>query len=421
MYPRISFGRRFCLALLLIAFGRGAFGQSSSSSSFEALLKQGFQFHQQARFVEAISILERADRLQHGDYFVNLLLGIDMLRTGAVESALPRLKFAARIRPGEAIPEEYLGEAQAHLGHFASAAEAFQAAVERSHGSEDALQAWAGFALERVRDIGANLRSYDAGLAVTRQIEKAAAMPGTACKGSIPGLERQLDVTSISTPTAKASTAGKLSICYALEAGKAADMLKANANDQAAVDRLHGDILLRLKSDPAGAQREYQKAIALRPGDPALLERLAAAQLAAGDMDAAKESANASLQLDPHGREALRTLASIAMAQREYDQAVPLLQNLAQEAPGDPNVQVDLGRALVQTGMAAEALQHLAPALNAGYPDEKGALHAMEARALRQLGRDEEADKASAEARRLSDAFQARTKEGGRVKSNDDQ
>ncbi|MDE3187183.1 MAG: tetratricopeptide repeat protein [Acidobacteriota bacterium] len=409
------------MALLLIAFGRGAFGQSSSASSFEALLKQGFQLHQQARFVEAISTLERADRLQEGDYFVNLLLGIDMLRTGAVESALPRLKFAARTRPGEAIPEEYLGEAQARLGHFASAAEAFQAAVERSHGSEDALQAWAGFALERVRDIGASLRSYDAGLAVARQIEKAAAMPGTACKGSIPVLERQLDVISISTPTAKASTAGELSICYALEAGKAADMLKADANDQAAVDRLHGDILLRLKSDPAGAQREYQKAIALRPGDPALLERIAAAQLAAGDMNAAKESANASLHLDPHGREALRTLAAIAMAQREYGQAVPLLQNLAQEAPGDPNVQVDLGRALVQTGKAAEALQHLVPALNAGYPDEKGALHAMEARALRQLGRDEEADKASAEARRLSDAFQARTREGGRVKSNDDQ
>lgn len=225
----------------------------------------------------------------------------------------------------------------------------------------------------------------------------------------------------VTAPNRKANIAGQLSICYALEAGKAADRLNANAKDQAAVDQLHGDILLRLKNDSADAQREYQKAIVLRPGDPALLERLAAAQLASGEMDAARQSANASLQLNPHAREALRTLAAITMTQRDYDQAVPLLQRLAQEAPEDLNVQVDLGRALVQTGKAANALQHLKPALDAGYPDEKGALHAMEARALRQLGRDEEAEKASAEARRLSDAFQTRTKDGGRDQPHDNQ
>ncbi len=72
--------------------------------------------------------------------------------------------------------------------------------------------------------------------------------------------------------------------------------------------------------------------------------------------------------------------------------------------------QVELGRALAQTGHSAEALKYLAPPLNAGYPDEKGALNALEARVLRDLGRDEEAARASAEARRLSDTFQARNK-----------
>ena len=421
MFLRISPGRRFCWTLCLIALGRIAGGQSAPSNDFELLLQQGFQLHQQARFVEAIAVLERADRLRTGDYFVNLLLGIDLLRTGSAVSAVPRLKFAARIRPAESIPEEYLGEAEARLGHYASAAEAFQSAVDRSHGAEDALQAWAGFALERVRDIGASLRSSDAGVLVSHQLAKAAAEPATRCKGSIIGLERQLAANMVTAPNRKANIAGQLSICYALEAGKAADRLNANAKDQAAGDQLHGDILLRLKNDSADAQREYQKAIVLRPGDPALLERLAAAQLASGEMDAARQSANASLQLNPHAREALRTLAAITMTQRDYDQAVPLLQRLAQEAPEDLNVQVDLGRALVQTGKAANALQHLKPALDAGYPDEKGALHAMEARALRQLGRDEEAEKASAEARRLSDAFQTRTKDGGRDQPHDNQ
>jgi hypothetical protein len=79
---------------------------------------------------------------------------------------------------------------------------------------------------------------------------------------------------------------------------------------------------------------------------------------------------------------------------------------------------VELGRALAQTGKSAEALQYIAPALAAGYPDEKGALHALEARVLRDLGREDEAAKASAEARRLSDAFQARNKDTGKADAN---
>lgn len=178
-------------------------------------------------------------------------------------------------------------------------------------------------------------------------------------------------------------------------------------------------MLLRLKQDPASAQEEYRKAIALRPGDPALLARLGDAQLATGDTEAAKQSAQAALAIDPHRREALGTLAFLAMSNREYDQALPWLRLLAAESPDDRKVQVELGRALAQTGESAEALRYLAPALDAGYPDEKGALHALEARVLRDLGREEEAAKASAEARRLSDAFQARSKDSGKENANE--
>lgn len=421
VHPGIPFIRQAFFVLASIALGTSVVAQAPGSEKFDALLKQGFELHQQARFTEAIPVLEEARRLQPGDYFANLLLGIDKLRTGDADAAVPRLQSAARIRPNEAIPQEYLGEAEARLGNQARAAEAFQAAVARSHGAEDALEAWAGFALERFRDIGASLRASDAGIAVLHRLQEAAANPGAACEGTIAALERQLASNTAAAQAAKASVAGKLSICYAVEAGKAADKLKTSAEDPAAVDRLHGDILLRLKGDAAAAQQEYRKAIALRPGDPALLERLAEAQLTAGDMEGARASAKAALQANPHEREALRTLATIAMTERNYDEAIPLWEQLAQEAPGDLNVQVELGRALVQTGNAAEALQHLTPALDAGYPDEKGAMHALQARALRQLGRTQEADNAAAEARRRSDAFQARSKEGGREAPHDNQ
>lgn len=399
--------------------------QPTGGESFQALLQQGFQLHQQARFAEAIPLLERARRLEPGDYFVNLLLGIDLLRTGKAAEAVPDLQLAARIRPGEEFPEDYLGEAEAGLGHYALAAEAYQQAVKRGHSSEQALEAWAGFALERFRALGERLRTSAAGTAAARRLAEAAPTPsvGLMCDGSIPALERRLALRPAAPNPAnqEVENAYKLSICYAEEAGKAAGQLQTAAEDMAAVHRLRGDVLLRLKGDAAGAEAEYRHALAVRSGDPALLERLAEAQLTAGDTEGARASAQAALAIDSHRREALRTLASLAMSNRDYDQALPWLRQLAQETPGDRGVQVELAKALAQTGAEKEAVSLLGPALASGYPDEKGALHALLGRALRKLGREAEAVKAEAEARRLSDAFQAQQTNGSHGSSDANQ
>jgi predicted Zn-dependent protease len=432
------------VALLAGCASLAAAAQAPAVDDFQSLLKQGFALHQQARFAEALPLLDRARRLEPGDYFANLLLGIDLLRTGKAAEAVPRLELAARTRPGEEFPEDYLGEAEAGLGNYALAAEAYQRAVERGHSSEQALTAWAGFALERFRDLGSGLRATSTGEEAARRLAQEAANPPKSadCAGQISALERKLAAKPVGAKktnlgAASASTgshlpnpqpagfsvetAYQLSVCYAAEAGRAAEKLESGAEDPAAVHRLRGDVLLRLKTDAAAAEVEYHQAIALKPGDPALLERLAEAELTAGDPEAARQSAQAALAIDPHRREALRTLASLAMSNRDYEQALPWLRQLAQEAPGDRTVQVELGRALAQTGEAAEALRWLTPALAAGYPDEKGALHALLGRELRTLGRNAEAAKAEQEARRLSDAFQARSLQEPREKPNADQ
>lgn len=399
--------------------------QTTDSGDFQTLLKQGFALHQQARFAEAIPLLERARSLEPGDYFANLLLGIDLLRIGKSTQALPRLRAAAQARPSEEIPEGYLGEAEASVGHYALAAEAYQQAVLRSHASEQSLEDWAGFALERFRQIGISLRATDAGVATIRRLKTASGNPAKpmSCKGSIPSLEKKLTLRSSSRVEAPqdTNTAYELSICYAVEAGNAAGKLQTAAEDPAALHRLRGDVLLRLKGDAAAAEREYKLAISMRRDDPALLERLAEAQLTAGDSDGARQTAQAALAIDPHQADALRTLASVAMRSRDYGQALPWLQRLSTESPGDRTVQAELGKALEQSGNATESLHYLAPALAAGYPDEKGALHALEARALRQLGRDAEAARAEAEARRLSDAFQAHGAKSDEESLSDDQ
>lgn len=395
----------------------GSFAQSPADT-FEALLKKGFALHQEARFTEAIPLLERARELQPSDYFANLLLGIDRLRTGDAKAAVTRLQAAARANPQEALPQEYLGEAEARLGNYAQAAEAYQRGLARGQGAE-ALEAWAGFALERFHDIGSELRSTDAGVAAIRTMQDAA-KAGTAlkCGAPVPELERKL-AKGGATAGENAHVARQLAMCYSVEAGKAAEKLKNEDND-AALGKLRGDILLRLKEDPKAAEAEYRKAIDEWPGDPALVERLAEARFAAGDVDGARDAAKAALVLDPHRREAMRILAMIAMDDRDYAGALPILRQLSLEAPADLSVQVELGRALALTGDAEGGLKYLAPALTEGYPDEKGSLHALEARVLRQLGREEEAAKASAEARRRSDAFQESEKNGGKEKTRAD-
>jgi predicted Zn-dependent protease len=94
----------------------------------------------------------------------------------------------------------------------------------------------------------------------------------------------------------------------------------------------------------------------------------------------------------------------IAMSERDYASALTRLNQLLAMDPKDDWTQVQLGVANLQLEHNEEALRYLGPALKAGYPDKKGALHAMLARALRRLGRDEEARQAAAEAAKLADA-----------------
>jgi tetratricopeptide (TPR) repeat protein len=223
------------------------------------------------------------------------------------------------------------------------------------------------------------------------------------CAQAIPVLESGLKADEL--------TAGFwLEVCYSGEAERMAYRLKAE-KDQGAFHQFRGDVLLRLQGDAAAARVQYEEALTSRPDDPSLLERLAEAYIRLGDTEHAQEAAQKSLAMDPHRVETLRILASLAMNNRDYNRALRWLRQLVAETPADTAARVQLGSALAHTGNAPEAIRYLAPALAGGYPDERGALHSLEARVLRELGRDVEAAKAADEARRLSDAFQAQSKD----------
>ena len=172
---------------------------------------------------------------------------------------------------------------------------------------------------------------------------------------------------------------------------------------------MRGDIFLRLQAKPELAMAEYQEALASERNDPSVLERLAEAQFGAGKTDAARATADAALKVDPQRMGAKRTLARIAMQDRDYAAALPYLEELAARNPHDVTGQVELAKASAQTGALDEALHNLAPALAHGYPDEKGTLHYLLGTVLKQMGRTADAERAFAEATRLSDAFQQKS------------
>lgn len=218
------------------------------------------------------------------------------------------------------------------------------------------------------------------------------------CPRAIPALERGLE-------SGAEAAAYWLERCYASEAERAAARLRALGN-QAVFHRVQGDFLVRVKEDPQAATIEYLKARQLEPRNPVLSERLAQAYTSLGEMPQAKEAVRKALSFDPHRAVSLRLLASIAMDERDYLAALESLNKMLAMRPNDAWTRVQLGIAYAQTEQPQRALDYLRTALAAGYPDERGALHAMLAGVLRKLGREQEAQTAAAEANRLSDLFQ---------------
>ena len=561
-----------------LAFIPPAMAQTPGNANFEGLLHRGFQLHQQQRYSEALPLLRRAWKIQCHDYFANLLVGIDLLRTGRGAEAVGFLKTAAKLRPQEEFPPEYLAEAQAGLKRYAEAAEAYSRAVQVAPQSSQAAVAMVDYSLARFSQISSQLRSSKKGLAAEYRVEglahpltdvgrrkllrqsveidgsdaeawselaladlaagdrpiaeddmrnalqlhsdslsawlvqallaaqsadwKVAAerlnaigrrsrgrlarasvswpqslqppdsgiatgaaaiflncvragCPSEKLLAQLPPQEFEVNVSAaelfkeqrweqiaaLTAPTIDQRRAwfqrgtalahlGKydratvalehslgdneqdygalflLSVCYAQSAGAVAERLQQAGGEDAVAHTMRGDVLLRLQANGADAVAEYQTALRIHPDDPRTLERLAEAQFATGENDAARASAQAALKLDAHRPSAQRTLAKISMQQRDYKTALPLLRELSTRDPHDLSVRVDLATACAQTGALQDALQTLTPVLKAGYPDEKGSLHYLLGTVLRDLGRMPEAKEAFATARKLSDDYQ---------------
>jgi tetratricopeptide (TPR) repeat protein len=462
-------------ALFWISTCAGVTGQAQSNEGFGDLLREGFALHQQADYARALPLLQRALKMEPHDYYANLLVGIELLRTEKPMAALVYLREASRVKPGEDIPLDYMAEAEGSLHQYAAAAEASAQAVSVAPSSDEAVEEAAGFALERFRTLSRELRSTVPGLAAEQRLEALShpvndperlrlLQSSASLDAHAPGIWKDLaqadeaqgrsveardDLARGGQSTAPAHgaalsnakgltwlrhgegaidagqwTAASVALERALQSGgdstyaryllcwvyarRASDIVQLLESRQESdvVHRIRGDVLLRMKGDGKAAAVEYAAALQSRSGDPALLERLAEAELASGQTDEAVVSAQAALRQDPHRFSATQTLAEAALQERRYADAIPYLKELQDHDPENAGTQVELGTAFARTGDAAGAVRLLGAALRRGYPDQKGSLHALLGGALRKTGQEHQAVEAFASARDLSERYQ---------------
>ncbi|WP_263366536.1 tetratricopeptide repeat protein [Edaphobacter bradus] len=168
---------------------------------------------------------------------------------------------------------------------------------------------------------------------------------------------------------------------------------------------LLGDIFVQ-RERYGDARAEYQKALALSPGDPAALAGLASAALRDGNVDQAFEAAQKALERAPEDPEINLLMAEALVERHELPDAEPFLKKGLNAKPQMlPHVHALLGRVYAATSRPQEAISELKIGLES---DDDGSVHYQLARLYRQAGDDRNA----AIAMEQMKAIQQRRREG---------
>ena len=146
---------------------------------------------------------------------------------------------------------------------------------------------------------------------------------------------------------------------------------------------LLGDIYRQSKNFP-DAEREYRKALELRPGDTGAQFGLSLALLAAGQNDEALSLAQAALEKNPDDPELNAVMGEILCARDDFFGAEPYLKKSLNTKPElVPHVHALLGKVYAQTERTAQAIAELKLALPG---DKDGRIHYQIARLYLKAG-----------------------------------
>ena len=146
---------------------------------------------------------------------------------------------------------------------------------------------------------------------------------------------------------------------------------------------LLGDIYHQLGRED-DAQAEYQKTLALEPGNPAAMLGLASAYLSSNDNAKAMETARAALRNNPEDPELNMIVGETMVAQTQYAEAEPyLVKSLNAKPQVLGHVHALIGKVYAETGRTSDAIRQLKMGESS---DENGSIHYLLSRLYRQTG-----------------------------------
>ena len=146
---------------------------------------------------------------------------------------------------------------------------------------------------------------------------------------------------------------------------------------------LLGDIFAKLERFD-DAEVEYNKALAIAPGDPAAMFGLASAYMSNNNVDKALETAGAALQRSPEDPELNLVMADALVARSRFADAEPFLtKSLSVRPQLLGHVHSLIGKVYAEAGRTNDAITQLKMAESS---DEDGSVHYLLARLYRQTG-----------------------------------
>lgn len=154
---------------------------------------------------------------------------------------------------------------------------------------------------------------------------------------------------------------------------------------------LLGDIYHQLERED-DAEAEYQKALALEPGNPAAMLGLASAYLSNNNIEKAVETARLALERSPDDPELSLVMAEALVAKNQFAEAEPfLMKSLGAKPQMLGHVHALLGKVFAETGRTQDAIVQLNLGVSS---DENGSIHYLLARLYRKIGDSKDAAEA---------------------------
>ena len=328
-----------CLPLLLLTACYASPAQTGVDAAGKAF-REGVAAVQARQLTLAERQFRNVVRLAPGIAAGYSALGAVLVQEGRNADALPELRRALQMDPGDAAAQLNLGTASAAVlgtpaGSSAQVDQGIRSllAWQTQHGA--ALPADAAIALAQLY----NAKDQPADAAHTLDAALAAS----------PNDPTLQDAVGVLLAQAKQFADAETHFRAAVAAAPA-------GSDTLAATLLHLGSDLLDEGRPTDAVVPLQQAAALRPSNTGIRVQLGSAQFQAGDESGALDTLQQALRQDPQNSQAAYQLALTLESVGRNAEAVPLFAQVLKARPDDPGVLTNYGLALVQTGKAREAI-----------------------------------------------------------------